>query len=640
MATVRSMNALVNLDADWAPTNTYGSMLMYDVYYRTYAELYSQQPNIRTCVDFLARNIAQLGLHVYRRVSDTDRQRLTDHPLAKVINRPNPYTTRYRLIESLMVDLGIYYNAYWLKIPGNPYAVLRIPPEMVTVHGGLVPTRYDINFSKAYIQFPPDEIVHFRGQNPGNPIVGLSPMETLRRVLAEEYAMGEYRENFWRNSARMNGIIQRPAEAPNWTELARERFKSEFESLYSGGENSGRTAILEEGMTWKETTFSAQESEYLAARKLTREECARSYHIPLPMVGILDHATFSNIAEQHKNLYQDSLGPWLAMIEQEIELQLLPSLGDANGVYCEFNIAEKMQGSFEEQVKAFQAAVGRPWMTADEARARNNMPSLGGDAARLVTPMNVTVGGLASPQDTAPKGHALQGAPAVSTKAAKRIDTEHVQLREQHIKKWQEILSAYFRRQAASITARVPAKARKGIGEVWGDQARWNSELQADILRLNILTANAWAKRLADQVEADYDEDLMLPWLAENSRIAAENINWNNRQKVMEALGDDDPLGAVRRLFEIAATSGALEIATSKVTTAANFGSHEVAKQSNLRSKTWNDNSSNPRSQHAAMDGETVGIDELFSNGAMWPGDPALGAEENANCGCSVSFGR
>ena len=30
-----------------------------------YAAIYAAQPNIRICVDFLARTIAQLGLHVF-----------------------------------------------------------------------------------------------------------------------------------------------------------------------------------------------------------------------------------------------------------------------------------------------------------------------------------------------------------------------------------------------------------------------------------------------------------------------------------------------------------------------------------------------------------------------------------------------
>ena len=51
-------------------------------------------------------------------------------------------------------------------------------------------------------------------------------------------------------------------------------------------------------------------------------------------------------------------------------------------------------------------------------------------------------------------------------------------------------------------------------------------------------------------------------------------------------------------------------------------------------------NSSNPRDEHLAMAGETVGIRERFSNGMRWPGDPAGGAENNANCQCSVEFGK
>ena len=54
--------------------------------------------------------------------------------------------------------------------------------------------------------------------------------------------------------------------------------------------------------------------------------------------------------------------------------------------------------------------------------------------------------------------------------------------------------------------------------------------------------------------------------------------------------------------------------------------------------KTWNVQSPNPRPEHALIDGETVGIDETFSNGANWPGDPVLGAEGVANCTCGVTI--
>lgn len=649
MATIQSLGELATIKPPWSMWPQRQSVHLYDSYNYDYATLYRTQPNVRVCVDFLARNIAQLGLHTFRRVSDTDRARLRDHGLAQLLARPLPPTfkvTTYRLIESMMSDLGIYFNSYWLKIPrdGQIYGLLRVPPAYMKPVGGLVISGYEMNVAGKTKEFMPDEVVHFRGYNPENPLDGLSPLETLRRTLAEEHEAGDYRQHFWRNAARMGGVIKRPATAPEWSEPARNRFLADFEQLYSGGENSGKTAVLEDGMEWQQNTFTAQESEYLAGRKLTREECARSYHIPLPLVGILDHATFSNVKEQHKHLYQDSLGPWLAMIEQDIEMQLLPEWPDNEGVYVEFNIAEKLAGSFEEQVQAIQASVGRPWMSGDEARARFNLPAMGGDMARPVTPLNVLTGGQASPQDSAPPK-----ALAAATFEQKAFSAAAPDMRQRHQEKWTEVLSRHYRRQEAAMMSRIPKaappqsppqgrEAKTDIGGVWWDDARWNEELTADLFQLNYLTAVAWAEMMAAQWGGEVSEDRMLAWLSEHSRIQAENFNGQTRTVVEEALRQPEPREAVKNVFVVALSAWVLRQAISGVTSAANFGANEAANAGGLREKTWRVNSGNPRDAHAAMNGETVGIRDLFSNGMRWPGDPAGGADNNAGCQCSVDF--
>jgi HK97 family phage portal protein len=560
--------------------------------------------------------------------------------LAKILSLSAPRNwkvTRYRLIESLVSDMGIYFNAYWLKFyrDNKIQWIIRIPPIYVTVKGGIVPTKYEINMGGKQFIHDPDDIVHFRGYNPENPTSGLSPLETLRRVLAEEHASGKYREEFWNNSARMGGIVQRPVNAPEWSDPARNRWLAEFSDLYSGEGKGGKIAVLEEGMEFNPNTFNAQESEYLGGRKLTREECARAYHIPLPMVGILDNATFSNITEQHKNLYQDSLGPWASMIEQEIELQLLYEFEDIKGVYVEFNIAEKLQGSFEEQATIFQSAVGRPWMTPDEARARMNLPKLGGDAELLATPLNVLIGGQASPRDSLPKGQ--------KSHETKGIDSANIPLREQHEKKWVEMLVKHYKRQERFILPKIPPALNEGksiIGDsIWFDDERWDEELMLDIFRLNTLTATEWAKRFAELLETEISEDRMSAWLYENARIMASNINGQVKLELEAALNDPDPMQAVKNLFLTATTVWAFREAVTAVTNLSNFGAHEASNAAGLRTKTWRVNSSNPRPSHAMMHGETVGIRERFSNGLRWPGDASTGnADEVANCHCSVEF--
>ena len=646
---VLSAGQLAEIQPAWWPTHSYGRLRLYNDYSYDYAAIYRMQPNVRTCVDFLSRNIAQLGLHVFRRVSDTDRQRLRDHPLARTLARPLPAeykVTRYRLIEALVADLGIYFNAYWLKVrTDGGLGLLRIPPQYVSVKGGLVPQRYEIRMGTQTIKVALDDIVHIRGYNAESPFTGLSPLETLRRVLAEEHAAGDYRENYWQNAARMHGIIKRPSTAPDWGAAARERFKAEFAALYTGADNSGKTAVLEEDMEWEAISFNPQESEYLGGRKLTREECARAYHIPLPMVGILDHATFSNIKEQHKNLYQDCLGPWLRMIEEDIDLQLLPEFADADGVYCEFNIAEKLAGSFEEQTTALQSAVGRPWMTANEARARQNLPSLE-DGDVLVTPLNVLIGGQASPRDSAPPEQRARLPRQLETKG---LDVHIQELRERHEEQWRRVLARHYRRQEAAIVSRVPEAAGRQpdgakvmIGDIWYDEERWSNELYDDLLPLNTLTATTWAKLATDALEADVDvqemEQRMQPWLQEHTRVQAAYLNDYTRDRLEAALLEPEPRDAVKSLFEQAVSVWAVREALSSVTTALNFGAVEGAAASGLRTKTWQVNSSNPRDSHAALNGVTVGIRDTFPNGLRWPGDPRGTAEQNANCQCSVRF--
>jgi HK97 family phage portal protein len=385
MAIVRTLNGLQSMTRRSTSTPALApSLSAYSA--STYATIYATQPNVRICVDFLARNIAQLGYHIFRRVSDTDRVRLTDHELAQWLAKPNPTTTRYRLFESFIADLAVYFNAFWLKVRINDpdqrrIGLVRMPPETVEVQGGLLPSGVIWTYDGTATPLDMTELVYANGYNPLNALVGLSPLETLRRLLAEDVASSDHRARYWQNASRMEGIIERPKDAPRWTPEQKTAWRAQWQTRFTGIQSTGQTPVLEDGMTFKQISYSARDSEYVAARQLTREECARAYHIPLPMVGILEHATFSNVKEQHKQLYADCLGPWLEMVSEAIELWLLPEARDTTDVYGEFNIAAKLSGSFEEQANALRVLVGRPIMTANEGRARLNLPSIKDDAS-------------------------------------------------------------------------------------------------------------------------------------------------------------------------------------------------------------------------------------------------------------------
>ncbi len=70
-------------------------------------------------------------------------------------------------------------------------------------------------------------------------------------------------------------------------------------------------------------------------------------------------------------------------------------------------------------------------------------------------------------------------------------------------------------------------------------------------------------------------------------------------------------------------------------------GEHVAALEAGIfRRKTWLHSGikGDPRDWHQAMDGETVGIEERFSNGLQHPREWGAPAVEVINCGCSVTY--
>lgn len=489
--------------ASWWGWNPAQSVMLSPTLSMTYQQMWRSQPQLRTVIGLLARNVAQLGVDVYRRVSDTDREKVRDHPVARLLERPYPGSklTKYRLLSGIMHDLGIYDNAFLLKLNvGGQPALLPVSPRNITPEGSgwTSAQRYVLRGSQGEYTVDADRVVHMYGYNPDDMRQGVSPIETLRQILAEEYAATQYREQLWRNGARAAGYLHRPKDAPRWTQDGRGRFVAEWKSQYTGeGPEAGGTPILEDGMEFSPASVSPKDAQYVESRRLTREECAVAYHVSPAMVGMTEAMNFSSMRELHTMLYQDTLAPYLQQIAQDLESQLLEDLdpGAVDGsTYIEFNLAEKMRGSFEEQASAFQSATGSPWMTRNEVRGMLNLAALdGGD--ELIVPLNVIAGGLASPNDTAPDNPSTDGNP-----------------------KARALLLNHYRRQCNAVMSRVGA----GLPEVF-ERGRWDAELAADLAGL-------------------VDEDRASSWAAA--------INARTAECLAPALAGPNPKDAVRGVFD------------------------------------------------------------------------------------------
>ncbi|ALY10731.1 portal protein [Arthrobacter phage Wayne] len=623
--------------------------------------LYRGQPNLRTVVTFMARNIAQLGVHTFKMVGETDRKRDRASVTAQTLKSPNATMTTYELMYSLVADLALWDEALWLVVEDidrpSGWSIQPVPMPWVQSFGGgdiWGPGWVKVQPPGATqpIKIPMEDVLWFHGWDPGNLNKGVSPVESLKATIQEQVHAMVYREQQWTKAGRAGMVVSRPKDAPSWTPDQKRKFKEALDAKINGdyGADAGGTIIFEDGMEGKRLGFNAKEEQFIEAAKLSFQTVCQVYHINPTMVGQLDNANFSNVREFNKSLYTNTLGPILNQLEDRLNSFLVPKLDPGvDGVYVEFNVKEKLQGSFEEQAAVMSAAVGGPWMLRSEARSRENLPEIPG-ADELIVPLNVVTGGQASPADSTPDSITGQNQYLALAQKAQRdwgpvgiLDLGEKGRGSDTVQSnVEKALKAFFKRQGAVVLTALGAKD----GEDWWDEDRWNRELASDLYKLAVLVSTKIGRQAAEELgfdQGDYDSNRTLKFLQAVAESRAAAINGATKAALDEALAsaDDEEAPKPSEVFSKAEDNRSVTAAAALVTTWSAFATIEAAKQvpgePESKSKTWVVNSSNPRKAHSRMNGETVPIDAKFSNGAEWPGDPVLGADGVAGCTCSVS---
>lgn len=614
----------------------------------TARQLYATQANLHAVVSFLADSIAQLPLKVYRRNGETDRQRDRESPAALLLYRPNGDQTMYEFVNALAVEhylMGVA-TVWVLPDPDSPSGrqLRLIPKEWIDSTDratNYAPDRLRVvTGDGGHLEIPRTEFVQFRTYSPGNPGGYQSPIAALRQTLNEQIQADKFRTEVWSSSGRFNAYITRPKDVQPWTDEQKRAFVTAFrEGWGRGGSNAGKMPLLEDGMEIKPYSFNAQQAQYAEAKQLSREDVAAAYHVNPSLIWHTSTQTYASAKDNARALYADCLGPTLQMIQQRINAFLLPMIGADPDTYVEFDLTEKLKGSFEERASILQSAVGGPWMTRNEARADNNMaPIEGGD--QLITPLNVTEGGQASPQDT----HMDPQEPmtTLSGCSCHKSAPETVRVKARSTKeedeKMAEVLSRFWKRQRASVLPKIGAKSDAD----WWDDDRWNAELADDIEPVIRAVADAHGEETAKAIGAKWNAEQTRKYLRALSEGRAAAINASTRQKLSEAMEDEeDEENTPAHVFDVRenrdATTFGRSLAIGIAGWAATHEAPEQAEQQGIHKKVekmWI-TGDNPRPEHAAMNGETVDIDAAFSNGCEWPGDE--GGDPDTTCGCNCS---
>ncbi len=144
---------------------------------------------------------------------------------------------------------------------------------------------------------------------------------------------------------------------------------------------------------------------------------------------------------------------------------------------------------------------------------------------------------------------------------------------------------------------------------------------------------------LAVGIDFDINNPRAQKWLGTRLEEYSKSVNSTTIDSIKRTLREGVAVGEsipelqkrVQKVFDGSSKYRAQMISRTETITASNQGSLEAYRQSGVvEKKTWlTAGDERVRPEHAAMNGETVGLEKTFSNGLMVPGEP--------NCRCTIT---
>lgn len=348
-----------------------------------------QMTAVYSCVRILAEAIAGLPLHLYKYSENGRKEKATDHPLYLILHdEPNPEMSSFVFRETLMTHLLLWGNAYAQIIrngKGEVIALYPLMPNKMTVdrdeNGQLYYTYQRANeeahtMEGTSVRLNPCDVLHIPGLG-FDGLVGYSPIAMAKNAIGMAIACEEFGAKFFANGAAPSGVLEHPGTIKNPG-----RIRDAWQSQFGGSSNSGKVAVLEEGMKYTPISISPEQAQFLETRKFQINEIARIFRVPPHMVGDLEKSSFSNIEQQSLEFVKYTLDPWVVRWEQSMTRALL-TLDEKKEYFISFNLEGLLRGDYQSRMNGYSIARQNGWMSANDIRELENLDripaELGGD---------------------------------------------------------------------------------------------------------------------------------------------------------------------------------------------------------------------------------------------------------------------
>ena len=385
---------------------------------------------VEACVSAYSQTVAMCPGGHWRKNSDGGRERVTNSALSRIIKSPNDYQSMSDFLLNLTRRLYERGEGFALAIRNdrNEIAELHLMAHgqvFVAVDGSIfyglsgneiVDRRFDLRYP-----VPARDVLHVRLHTPRHPLRGESPIVSTVLDRAMAGAALNQQITFYLNQAKPSFMLETDQQLT--IDQTKELRKSW--DLQTKGEFAGGTPILTWGLKAKEVTGSAHDGQLAELLKMSDQNVALAFRVPLQVLG-MGSATFNSTEALMQSWIASGLGFTLNHIEEAFgklfQLKGLPN------EYLEFDTQELQRSAFRDRIEAYSRAVISGIFSPDEARDEFDKPVVAGGHGEepRVQQQVVPLSYWADVKDkmTAPAAIAAPAAPVDDNEPAQDPDAE------------------------------------------------------------------------------------------------------------------------------------------------------------------------------------------------------------------------
>jgi HK97 family phage portal protein len=344
-------------------------------------------------INVLSTDLASLPVGVYRRRDDGTEVPAFDHPAHKRLHRnPNDEQNAFRFRQHLWGHTHGWGNGMAEIVRGgdgelealyplNPRTtrIRRKPGRDGTPDRG--PLYYEIDDGRKNLAA--ENVLHVAGLG-FDGLQGYCPATLAKEAVGLGLGAEQFGATFFGNGAKPGGVL----EVPNrLSETAQRNLRESFERVHQGGPNAHRVAVLEQGVTWKDTQIPPDAAQFLATRQFQVIEIARMWRVPPHKLGDYSQAHLANLEESNLDYLQTTLLGWVVAFEAEANWKLFSEEEQDAGYFVKHDLTHLMRGNMQARVSYFQGMRNMGVMSANDIATREGMnpiPAAEGGDKRIV----------------------------------------------------------------------------------------------------------------------------------------------------------------------------------------------------------------------------------------------------------------